>query len=219
MTPDGTDPAIEPAADPVRDSALDPVRDRGGIDIAVLALLAEQPADAAALAADLVSRRHDRIVRWDRAALAAAIARMRAQDLIAGEGPEGASGAEGLLHLTPAGREVLVEWTRASLSDREEERPRFDLALLTAHSVPVAVAREALSRRLADLDEATSQLTTRIRTSARRGLSEAYGMQADYRRSLLIAEFRWLSRLLERIDAGELTWTEGEAPQTPPETV
>ena len=126
--------------------------------------------------------------------------------------------AAGRLAPTPAGHEALVEWTRSALARRAVEHAPFDLALLTAHCVPVTVARDALAARLAELDDLTSQLTTRIRTSARRGLSEEYWMQADYRRHQLLAEFTWLSRLLERVESGELTWTVGQKPAAPPET-
>lgn len=181
------------------------------LGIALLALLAEAPATREELREALTSRRHDRIIAWDDASFTAAVAALEDDAL--------ADRRDGSLVLLPAGREALVAWTQRSLATMETVRPQFDLALLTAHAVPVEVARAALTRRLAELDDVTGQLTTRIRTSARRGLSEAYWMQADYRRSLLVAEFTWLSRLLERIETGELTWTVGDVPPSHPESV
>lgn len=179
--------------------------------IALLALLAEAPATPQELGEALRSRRHDRVLAWDEASLAAAI-RALVDDALARD-------RGGVLVLEPAGDEALVAWTQRSLESMETLRPQFDLALLAAHAVDVDVAREALGRRLAALDDATGQLTTRIRTAARRGLSEAYWMQADYRRALLVAEFTWLSRLLERLETGELTWTAGDVPPSHPESV
>lgn len=186
---------------------------RDAIAIALLALLAEEPATAEAVRSAFITRRHDRLVDWNDATLTEAIAAQQGEGRIRDEG--------GVLSVTPTGHEHLVAWTREFLAGGREhvERPRFDLALLTAHSVPMEVAREALAARLRELDEQTSQLTTRIRTSARRGLSAEYAMQADYRRALLVAEFRWLATLLERMDSGELAWTVGGAPASPPETV
>lgn len=192
----------------------DPADRHEDLGIALLALLTEAPATPAVVREQLVTRRHDRVVAWDDAALAAALDHLAADGLIAVTDP-----ATGALSPTTSGREALVAWTADTLAEHVPSRPAFDLALLTAHAVPPAVAREAFARRLAELDDATGQLTTRIRTSSRRGLSEAYWMQADHRRALLVAEFTWLSRLVERMDAGELTWEAGDAPEAPPESV
>lgn len=222
------------------DAPGDPARTPGPLAVSVLALLAEGAATATELHEQLVSRRQDRLVAWDQDALAEAISQAREQGWVMttgaaptddGHAPAadpreaGAGGTAraaldaSALELTDPGRQALADWTAAALAAHEPERPAFDLALLTAPAVPPDVAREALTHRLAELDIVTGQLTTRIRTASRRGLSEAYGMQADYRRALLMAEFRWLSRLLERMDSGELSWTAGEAPATTPEGV
>lgn len=206
-----------PPRDPDRADGRDDARAEGLDDdartpsplaVSVLALLAEAPATQAALREQLTSRRQDRLVAWDDGALDEAVAEVR--------GHGWATGATAL-ELTEAGHDALIAWTAAALAAHDPERPAFDLALLTAPAVSPDIARAALTRRLAALDAATGELTTRIRTAARRGLSEAYGLQADYRRALLMAEFRWLSRLLERMDSGELSWTAGEAPTTTPE--
>lgn len=178
------------------------------LGIALLALLTESPATRGSLREQLVTRRHDRVVAWDDDALAGAVERLVAEGLVTATG-DGA----GMLTPTARGRATLVAWTAETLAAHVPSRPAFDLALLTAHAVPPAVAREAFARRLAALDDAAGQLTTRIRTSSRRGLSEAYWMQADHRRALLVAEFTWLSHLVERMDAGELTWEVGDAPE------
>jgi DNA-binding PadR family transcriptional regulator len=109
--------------------------------------------------------------------------------------------------ITESGREVARQWLREMLSDTGGQYPEFIAALSILFGLPVEDARAQLELRAqriaAQLDE-----TERGIEGAPPGLPRLFLLEEEYRRTMLQAELRWLTDVIEDLKAGRLAWSE-----------
>ncbi|KQU61395.1 transcriptional regulator [Rhodococcus sp. Leaf278] len=176
--------------------------------VSVLALLSEGSMHPYEMYQLLLERKEDRIVKIRPGSLYHAVARLHGQELIAEVGTDrGGNRPERTTYeITPAGRRVLVDRLAEILGSPVREYPQFTLGLSEMHNLPASEAIALLSARTEDLAREIEELSGFQQLAQQRKVSEIYWAGIDYTYHMLVAEVKWLTSYIARVDSGELEW-------------
>jgi DNA-binding PadR family transcriptional regulator len=107
--------------------------------------------------------------------------------------------------VTDAGREAATEWIADMIAVPRNEFPQFPAALSFVMLLGPDKTREVLERRatalaaeLGEIDADLAQIPV--------GLPRITLMDDEYRRAVTAAELAWVTRVVEELKAGTLTW-------------
>jgi DNA-binding PadR family transcriptional regulator len=119
--------------------------------------------------------------------------------------------------LTDKGRETALNWLREMLSTPAQEFPEFPAAVSLLPLLPPEDALHKLELREARLTEQIAVLDKEIQTHAD-GLPRLFLLEAEYMRTMLEAELKWVRSVMADLRSGVLAWTQDWArPFGPPE--
>jgi DNA-binding PadR family transcriptional regulator len=188
----------------------------GPLAVAALGLLLERPMHPYEMVQLLLARSEDRLIKVRPGSLYHAVDRLHADGLVrpvgterAGNRPERTTYA-----ITSEGVDALGEWVRHALSTAEPEFPRFPLALGEAHNLSRAEVVTRLRRRLVALHGQDAELAAGEQVVSGKSLDERFWLDLPYTRALLAAEIDHLTRLVQRIESGDLLWPDPPAPDS-----
>ncbi|HEY8318198.1 MAG TPA: PadR family transcriptional regulator [Amnibacterium sp.] len=188
----------------------------GPLAVAALGLLLERPMHPYEMVQLLLARSEDRLIKVRPGSLYHAVDRLHADGLVrpvgterAGNRPERTTYA-----ITSEGVDALGEWVRHALSTAEPEFPRFPLALGEAHNLSRDEVVTRLRRRLVALHGQDAELAAGEQVVSGKSLGERFWLDLPYTRALLAAEIDHLTRLVQRIESGDLLWPDPPAPDS-----
>ena len=188
----------------------------GPLAVAALGLLLERPMHPYEMVQLLLARSEDRLIKVRPGSLYHAVDRLHSDGLVrpvgterAGNRPERTTYA-----ITSEGVDALGEWVRQALSTAEPEFPRFPLALGEAHNLSRDEVVTRLRRRLVALHGQDADLAAGEQVVGGKSLDERFWLDLPYTRALLAAEIDHLTRLVQRIESGDLHWPDPPAPDS-----
>ncbi len=189
----------------------------GPLAVSALGLLHERPMHPYEMVQLLLARSEDRLVKVRPGSLYHAVDRLAADGLVRSVGTERAGNRpeRTTYAITPEGVDAMQDWIRQSLATPAAEYPRFPLALGQAHNLPRGEVVRLLGRRLAALRGQDAELAAGEDLVRAKSLDERYWIDLSYTRALLAAEIDHLTRLVQRIQSGELSWPDPPAPEPP----
>lgn len=112
--------------------------------------------------------------------------------------------------ITDLGRAILAEWLRAMLSTPAQEYNEFPAALSFLPNLTPPDAINALTARIAKLEEQLAALDVEI-TDVTSSLPRLFAIESEYKHQVLAAELSYVRSLIEDLRAKQVTW-----PQTVP---
>ena len=176
--------------------------------VAALALLNERPMHPYEMYQLLLERQEDQIVKVRPGSLYHAVERLHGQELVSivGTEREGNRPERTTYAITEAGFDALVAQLREWLSTPVNEFPRFPLALAEAHNGPAKHVVDDLRSYVGHLDTQLTRLDEGVTHARSRGVPEAYLIEADYLRTIKLAEREWITNLISRIETKDLPW-------------
>ncbi|MEV4568801.1 PadR family transcriptional regulator [Nonomuraea sp. NPDC049419] len=178
------------------------------VGLTVLAMLSLRPAHPYELHRFIVDTHKDYVTGLPRS-LYHAVEKLAGQELIVpvetsrqGRRPE-----RTVYQITGEGRRELATRLRALLESPGAERRTFTAAVSLMGVLPVPDALQSLRTRAASLEGALAGLNAHLGALRASGLPEVLMVELDYERTLSEAELAWVSRLVARLESGELTWS------------
>jgi DNA-binding PadR family transcriptional regulator len=120
--------------------------------------------------------------------------------------------------LTEKGHDTAVSWLREMLSTPAQEYPEFPAAVSLLPLLTPEDALRQLEMREARLTDRIATIDKEIETYAV-SLPRLFLLEAEYMRTVLEAELRWVRSIIADLRSGELTWNqEWMRPYVTPET-
>lgn len=175
----------------------------------VLVLLAEAPMHPYEMQRVMQARGKDSVVRVQRGSLYPAVERLAAAGLIepaeterAGRRPE-----RTVYRITEDGRETAEMWLTTMVREVRNEYAEFPAALSFLPLLSAADARVELTARLVALGKSVAAIR-----SVTEGLNERFRLprlfliETEYQLTMLEAEYRWVSGVVDDIAEGRLSW-------------
>ncbi len=176
-------------------------------ELAVLALLREQPMHPYEIQRLLKGRHKDDVLVLKRGSLYHAIRRLVAAVLI----EERATSREGLrperttYAITAAGQAALIEWLKRRVATPIHERSNFMGSIsFLFHLDPKDVAT-GLEHRLQRLQEEIARFDETIASVGPR-IGRIHVLESEYARAMRAAEAKWTRDILTDLRSGDLTW-------------
>jgi len=182
---------------------------RSPIALAILAMLYEAPMHPYRMQQLIKERGKDEVINVaQRATLYQTINRLEREGLIKAQGvsrdenrPE-----RTVYELTPAGREIMVEWMRQILSTLSSEFPDFPaaisfLGLLTPEDVQHQLERRAVALQ-AELDRLDHQF------ELTRSVPRLFLLEMEYIRATHATQLQWVQSVVADLKSGDLAWSE-----------
>jgi DNA-binding PadR family transcriptional regulator len=153
-------------------------------------------------------RREDRVVKLRPGTLYHAIAKLADSGLIEAVGTDrGGNRPERTTYqVTARGRQVFTEQLRATLAEPTYEYPEFPVAIGSALTLPKDEVLEVIRRRRDTLQAELDLTGQGLAIMDERAIPEVYRLDVDYQHALVRFEIDWLTRLIDRIDSGDLDW-------------
>ncbi|HEY2190741.1 MAG TPA: PadR family transcriptional regulator [Actinomycetospora sp.] len=189
---------------------------RSGLALAVLALAAEAPMHPYRMQQLIRERGKDQVVNvGQRSQLYKTIDRLVRDGLLVAQGTEReATRPERTVYAaTDAGRELAVTWTLDMLTAPRHEFAEFTAALAYLPLLDPDVAADALALRLSDrrgeLDRLRHELA-RVATE----LPRIVLIENEYAIAHLETDVAWITKLLEDLRSGALTWSYDDLAET-----
>ena len=173
-----------------------------------LATLHQRPMHPYELYQVMFRRREDRVVKLKPGTLYHAVAKLAEAGLIEAVGTdrEGNRPERTTYQVTPLGREVSTEQLKSTLAEPVYEYPEFVVAIGSALPLPKDEVLRALRRRRDILQEESDLMGEAVEILDERALPEVYRLDVDYQQAFVAFEIGWLTRLIDRIDSGDLDW-------------
>lgn len=179
----------------------------------VLVLLAEAPMHPYEMQRVMQARGKDTVVRVQRGSLYPAVERLAAAGLIepaeterSGRRPE-----RTVYRITEDGRDTAELWLTGMLREVRNEYTEFPAALSFLPLLSTADAHAELTARLVALGKSiaairsvTEDLNERFR------LPRLFLIETEYQLTMLEAEYRWVSGVVDDLAGGRLNWDNGQ---------
>ncbi|GAB3976289.1 PadR family transcriptional regulator [Plantactinospora veratri] len=176
--------------------------------MAVLSMLTEEPMHAYRMQQLIKTRRKDDVVNVSqRNSVYQTIQRLVRDGLVAVAATERAENRpeRTTYRITDSGRTTLANWLRTMLASPTAEYPEFPAALSFLPNLSPADAVEALTLRVARLEERLAALDREIAEVAT-FLPRLFGIETEYRRQVVDAELRYVRDLVADLRAERITW-------------
>jgi DNA-binding PadR family transcriptional regulator len=176
--------------------------------MAVLSMLAEDPAHAYRLQQLIKERHKDDVVNVSqRNMIYQTIERLLRDGLIRVEATERAQRRpeRTTYALTAAGRATLDEWMHAMLSTPAREFPEFPAALAFLPTISPAAALDALTIRAARLEQRLAEIDEEL-TQGATFLPRLFLVESELARRVIAAELEYVRGLVEDLRTQRLTW-------------
>lgn len=175
----------------------------------VLVLLAEAPMHPYEMQRVMQARGKDTVVRVQRGSLYPAVERLVAAGLIepVETEREGRRPERTVYRITEDGRETAEMWLTTMVREVRNEFPDFPAALSFLPLLSAADARVELTARLVSLGKSIAAIR-----SVTEGLNERFRLprlfiiETEYQLTMLEAEYRWVSGVIDDIAEGRLSW-------------
>lgn len=179
------------------------------LGITVLALLVEDDMHPYEMLRLLEQRRRDRIVSVTKGSVYHTVARLEAHGYIAevGVDRDGNRPERTRYSVLPLGRETLPAWVAEELP-RTDHPTAFRVALAEAHNLPLDRVIDLLTIRGDGLHEQLEALHAGISAAHNRGTPEQFLIEFERESTLLDADVRWNTTLLERLSTTPIPWGE-----------
>jgi DNA-binding PadR family transcriptional regulator len=107
--------------------------------------------------------------------------------------------------ITDNGRAILAEWLRAMLSTPAQEYNEFPAALSFLPNLTQPDAINALTARIARLEEQLAALDAEI-TDVTSFLARLFAIESEYKHQVVAAELSYVRGLIEDLRAKRITW-------------
>lgn len=176
--------------------------------LAALAMLYEEPMHPYRMQQLIKERGKDEVINVSqRAGLYQTIRRLEREGLIASQGlsrdenrPE-----RSVYELTPAGREIAVQWMREILSTPTSEFPEFPAAISFVMLLTPKDAMHQLERRAAALQVELKRIDTQFEKVT--FIPRLFLLEMEYLRAAHATELKWVRSVIEDLRSGSLTWS------------
>ena len=181
---------------------------RSVLALAVLSMLTEQPMHAYRMQQLIKERRKDDVVNVSqRNSVYQTIQRLVRDGLVAVASTERAENRpeRTTYRITDAGRTALRNWLRAMLSTPAREYPEFPAALSFLPNLAPADAIDALTARVARLQERLAALEREI-AEVGRFLPRLFAIESEYQRQVVNAELAYVRGLVEDLREERINW-------------
>jgi DNA-binding PadR family transcriptional regulator len=181
---------------------------RSPMALAALAMLYEEPMHPYRMQQLIKERGKDEVINVSqRAGLYQTIRRLEREGLIASQGlsrdenrPE-----RSVYELTPAGREIAVQWMREILSTPTSEFPEFPAAISFVMLLTPKDAMHQLERRAAALQVELKRIDTQFEKVT--FIPRLFLLEMEYLRAAHATELKWVRSVIEDLRSGSLTWS------------
>jgi DNA-binding PadR family transcriptional regulator len=108
--------------------------------------------------------------------------------------------------LTEEGRRTRLRWLRDMLATSRNEYPAFPVALSFAMILDPDEVADVLTRRLAAVQDRLAQLDSQLQ-DYREAMPRIALIETEYQRTVVHAEARWLSSVIDDLESGKLAWS------------
>jgi DNA-binding PadR family transcriptional regulator len=174
--------------------------------LAVLSCLWERPMYPYEITTTLRERGKEESIRLNFGSLYAVIKSLQKHGLIETDRveKEGNRPERIVYAITDAGRTEAISWLRELLEVPQKEYPAFEAGLSLIAMLRPDEALDVLRRRIERLDDLIGARQDELRAPDVESVPEIFLIETQYLIEMLQAERRWIGRLLERLDAGEV---------------
>jgi DNA-binding PadR family transcriptional regulator len=186
--------------------------------MAVLSMLGEEPMHAYRMQQLIKERRKDDVVNvTQRNSVYQTVQRLVRDGLVAVEStsrpakrPERTT-----YRITPEGRATLGEWLRTMLSTPAQEYPEFPAALAFLPSLSPDEVLEALTTRVARLEERVAALDADLAQGST-FLPRLFLVEAELQRAVVATELTYVRGLVDDLREGRISWPAPQATDEAP---
>lgn len=181
---------------------------RSVLALAVLSMLTEEPMHAYRMQQLIKERRKDDVVNVSqRNSVYQTVQRLARDGLVEVAATQRAENRpeRTMFRITDAGRATLNDWLYTMLSTPASEYPEFPAALSFLPNLAPAEAVEALTARVARLEERLAALEAEI-AEVGRFLPRLFAIESEYQRQVVQAELTYVRGLVEDLRAERITW-------------
>lgn len=184
-------------------------RTNNPLALAVLGLLAEEPAHPYEMARTMENRAWHKSIKLNYGSLYTVIDALLQEGAITVQETvrEGKRPERTVYALTDTGRARFMSWLERILREPAKEYPQFEAGLtLMGHLGPDGAAK-VLGARVEALENEIDTLRVDLSIVARRfALPRLFGLEAEFELAMKEAELRWIRQLLDDLHTGALTW-------------
>ncbi|GLQ98283.1 PadR family transcriptional regulator [Dyella mobilis] len=110
--------------------------------------------------------------------------------------------------ITPLGKKTFYAWLEAMLGEPRPEFNEFPAALATVMALSPDAVLTQLQRRREVLKHQLAEYASHTKEWLGKGLPRICMLDDEYKQTMLKAEIKWLSGLIEELESGEVTWSE-----------
>ncbi|MGN7382421.1 PadR family transcriptional regulator [Paenibacillus sp. SAFN-117] len=180
------------------------------VALAVLCFLIEEPMHPYRMQQLIKERGKDEVINVrHRTSIYQTIERLHRDGAIAIQGKKKNEGRPDLIvyEITDLGRNAAYSWIREMISKPAQEFLEFPaavsfLAMLTPQDVALL-----FKQRIDALENTLARLQDQFEIGASLGLPRLFLLEAEYQRTLLVAEVEWLQSVIADIQSHKLTWS------------
>ncbi|MFD0867951.1 PadR family transcriptional regulator [Paenibacillus residui] len=180
------------------------------VALAVLCFLIEEPMHPYRMQQLIKERGKDEVINVrHRTSIYQTIERLHRDGAIAIQGKKKNEGRPDLIvyEITDLGRNAAYSWIREMISKPAQEFLEFPaavsfLAMLTPEDVALL-----FKQRIDALENTLARLQDQFEIGASLGLPRLFLLEAEYQRTLLVAEVEWLQSVIADIQSHKLTWS------------
>jgi DNA-binding PadR family transcriptional regulator len=178
--------------------------------LAVLAFLLTGPMHPYEIARQLKETGKDRNIKYNRGSLYMVVEQLHnAGFIVEHETVRDTQRPERTVYaLTSNGRDELYDWMREIVARPRDEYPQFGVALSLLAILEPNESVALLNQRLATLNAEIEATRTIVKGATDQGVEWVFLIEEEYRLALLVAESRFVSKLIESLEAPEYvrTW-------------
>ncbi|MGK2932110.1 MAG: PadR family transcriptional regulator [Solirubrobacterales bacterium] len=189
----------------------DPATRRSPLALVVLSMLAERPMHPYGMVQLLTQREKTSIVNISqRNSLYQVINRLVASGLVAVESTERSESRPDrtVYRITDSGTTTVRLWLRQMIAGDKAEFPEFVAALSTIALIAPSEVQAGLTERMSRLESQRDTMAAALATATSMQLPYLFSLDEDYRLTMLTAEIAWVRSVLDKLAAGELTWSQ-----------
>jgi DNA-binding PadR family transcriptional regulator len=181
---------------------------RSVLAVAVLSMLTEGPMHPYRMQ-QLIKERHkgDVVNVSQRNSIYQTIDRLQRDELVAVESTarEANRPERTTYQITDAGRATLRDWLDAMIRTPAREYPEFPAALSFLPSLSPGEALDALTGRIAHLEQQLASLEDELRQGST-FLARLFLIESEYQRQVLAAELDYVKNLVDDLRTEEISW-------------
>ncbi|WP_249730292.1 PadR family transcriptional regulator [Paenibacillus sp. J2TS4] len=180
------------------------------VALAVLCFLIEEPMHPYRMQQLIKERGKDEVINVrHRTSIYQTIDRLHRDGAIAIQGKKKNEGRPDLIvyEITDLGRNAAYSWIREMISKPAQEFLEFPaavsfLAMLTPEDVALL-----FKQRISALENTLARLHDQFEIGASLGLPRLFLLEAEYQRTVLVAEVEWLQSVIADVQSHKLTWS------------